>query len=56
MKKIIWLLMSCLMVLSLVLASCGPAEEEEEEEVVIPPGEEEEVVVPPEEEESGKNI
>ena len=50
-KKIIWTLVSSLMAVSLVLASCGPAEEEEEEEVVIPPEEEEEVVVPPEEEE-----
>ena len=49
-KKIIWMLVSCLMVVSLVLASCGEAEEEEEE-VIIPPGEEEEVIVPPEEEE-----
>ncbi len=40
-KKIVWLVVSCLMALSLVLASCAPAvtEEEEEEEVV-----EEEVV------------
>ena len=30
-KRIIWLVMSCLMVAALVLASCGPAEEEEEE-------------------------
>ena len=29
-KKIIWLVVSCLMVAALVLASCGPAEEEEE--------------------------
>ena len=50
-KKIVWLVVSCLMALSLVLASCGPAEEEEvvveEEEVVV---EEEEVVVEEEEE------
>ncbi len=41
-KKIVWLIISSLMALSLVVASCGPAavEEEEEEEVVI--GEEEE--------------
>jgi peptide/nickel transport system substrate-binding protein len=31
-RKIAWLALSCLMVLSLVLASCGPAVEEEEEE------------------------
>lgn len=31
-KKFIWLIVSCLMVLSLVMASCGPATEEEEEE------------------------
>ena len=50
-RKIILLLMSSLMALSLVLASCGEAEEEEEEEVVITPGEEEEVIPPGEEEE-----
>ena len=48
-KKIVWLLMSSLMALSLILASCGEAEEEEEE--VIVPEEEEEVTIPPEEEE-----
>jgi len=45
-KKIVWLVVSCLMALSLVMASCGPAEvaeEEEEEEVVIEEEEEEEV-------------
>ena len=45
-KRIVWLVVSCLMVISLVMASCGPAEEEEveigEAEVVIE-GEEEEV-------------
>ena len=44
-KKIIWLLVSCLMAVSLIMASCGGAVEEEEEE------EEEEVVVEEEEEE-----
>ncbi|MFC2038759.1 ABC transporter substrate-binding protein [Chloroflexota bacterium] len=46
-KKFIWLVVSCLMVLSLVIASCGPAavvdkeeEEDDKEQVVI--GEEEE--------------
>jgi peptide/nickel transport system substrate-binding protein len=39
-KKILWILVSCLMVLSLVIASCGPKEEEakvteEEEKVVV---------------------
>jgi len=48
-KKIVWLVVSCLMVVALVLASCGPAEEEEE--VTPPPTEEEEEVTPPEEEE-----
>jgi len=43
-KKIVWLVVSCLMVLSLVLASCAPAVVEEEEEVVTPVVEEEEVV------------
>jgi peptide/nickel transport system substrate-binding protein len=28
-KKILWMLVSCLMILSLVIASCGPKEEEE---------------------------
>jgi len=53
-KKIIWLLVSCLMVLSLVVASCGTTtveEEEEEEEVIIgeeEEEEEEEMILPPE--------
>jgi len=42
-KKIVWVVVSCLMVLSLVMASCGPAEEEEvevgEEEVTVGTGE-----------------
>jgi len=48
-KKIVWFAVSCLMALSLVMASCGPAaeEEEEEEEEVR----EEEVVEEEEEEE-----
>ncbi|MFC2039075.1 hypothetical protein ACFLUG_04830, partial [Chloroflexota bacterium] len=44
-KKYLWLLISCLMVLSLVIASCGPAvveEEKEEEEVKMEEEEEEE--------------
>ena len=51
-RKIAWVAVSCLMVLSLVLASCAPAVTEEEE-VVTPPTEEEEedVVTPPKEEE-----
>ncbi len=32
-RKLIWLLISCLMILSLVVASCGPAAEEEQVEV-----------------------
>jgi len=39
-KKSVWLVLSCLMVAALLLASCGPAEEEEEEEVVTPAEEE----------------
>ncbi len=39
-KKVVWLLVSGLMVLALALASCGPAVTEEEEEEVV--GEEEE--------------
>ena len=46
-KKIAWILVSCLMVVSLVIASCGPAEEEAEVEV----GEEEVEVEEVEEEE-----
>ena len=39
-KKTLWVLVSCLMVLSLILASCAPAvTEEEEKEVVAPPTE-----------------
>lgn len=49
-KKIVWLLVSCLMVVALLLVSCGPAVEEEEE-VIVTTEEEEEVVVPEEEEE-----
>jgi len=44
-KRIVWLMMSCLMVAALLLASCGPAAVEEE---VVTPGEEE--VAPSEEE------
>jgi len=47
-RKAVWLVVSCLMVAALMLASCGPAEEEEEE--VVTPLEEEEVT-PSEEEE-----
>ena len=46
-RKIVWLVVSCLMVVALVLASCGKAVTEEEEEVVTPT--EEEVVTPTEE-------
>jgi peptide/nickel transport system substrate-binding protein len=47
-KKIVWMVVSCLMVLSLVMASCGSGKEEEEEvevgeEEVVITGEEEEV-------------
>ena len=49
-KKIVWLVVSCLMVAALVLASCGPAVTEEEEEVA-PPVKEKEVAPPPVEEE-----
>ena len=50
-KKIIWLLVSCLMVLVLVITSCGPAAEEEAEvkieegEVVIEKGKEEGILL-----------
>jgi peptide/nickel transport system substrate-binding protein len=37
MKKVVWLLVSCLMVLSLVIASCGPEGEVEEEGEVVSP-------------------
>lgn len=45
-KKILWMLVSCLMVLSLVIASCGPEQEAEEKEVgkaTVVTAEEEEV-------------
>lgn len=48
-KEIVWLVMSLLMVLSVLLASCAPATVEEAEEASAPPVEEE--VAPPEEEE-----
>jgi peptide/nickel transport system substrate-binding protein len=48
-KKILWLVVSCLMALSLVIASCGPAEEEAEVEMG-----EEEVEVGEEEVEVGE--
>ncbi len=47
-KKIVWLLVTCLMVAALLLASCAPAVVEEEEVI---PEEEEEEVIPEEEEE-----
>ncbi len=53
-RKILWMGLSCLLVASLVLASCAkeevvtPGEQEEEEEVVTPGEEEEEEVVVPE--------
>ena len=64
-KKIVWLVVSCLMVAAPLLVSCGPAAVEEEEKVVTPeeevvaeekeeeeaPPPEEEAVAPPEEEE-----
>ncbi len=49
-RKIVWLILSCLMVLSLVMASCG-GEEEEEEEVTVPETKEEVTVTEEEEEE-----
>ncbi len=49
-KKAIWLMVSCLMVASLLLASCAPATVEEEEAEVTPG--EEEVVVTGEEDEA----
>jgi len=50
-KKYLWLVVSCLMALSLVIASCGPAVEEEEETGVEVTEEEQGVVVEEEEEE-----
>ena len=41
-KKIIWLVVSCLMAVSLIMASCGGAVEEEEEEKEVVKEEEEE--------------
>ena len=53
MKKIVWVVVSCLMALSLVMASCGPAAEEEEEEEEV---KEEEVIVEEEEEEEEEEV
>ena len=64
-KKVLWLIISCLMALSLVMASCGPAvteEEEEEEEEIMEEEEEEEeedqgaVVTGPEEPKYGGSL
>ncbi len=33
-KRVIWMVLSCLMVVALILASCAPAAPAEEEEVV----------------------
>ena len=59
-KKIIWIIVSSLMAISLVIVSCGPTvveEEEEEEEEIMEEEEEEEeedgVVTGPEEPEYG---
>ncbi|MFC1900017.1 ABC transporter substrate-binding protein [Chloroflexota bacterium] len=55
-KKIIWLLVSCLMAISLIMASCGgitAEEEEEEEEEVIEEEEEEQEKEEEEEEQEG---
>ena len=52
-KKTVWLMLGCLMVVALVLASCGPEVTEEEEEVITEEEEaitEEEVVVTEEKE------
>lgn len=49
--KILWLVVSCLMVLSLVLASCAPAVEEGEATTIVGEVTEEEAVVVEEEEE-----
>ncbi len=51
-KKIVWMVVSGLMALSMVMAACGPAavEEKEEEKEVIVVEEEEAVVVEEEEE------
>ena len=50
-KRIAWLILSCLIVVALVLTSCGPAEEEEEEETQTVVGTVEEVEEEEEEEE-----
>jgi peptide/nickel transport system substrate-binding protein len=50
-KRTVWLVVSGLMVLALVLASCGPAVTEEEEEEKVVTEEEEEAVAEEEEEE-----
>ena len=61
-KKIVWLVVSCMMAISLVVASCGPAttgeeeEEEEEEDEEEEEEEEEEVVAPSGEPQYGGTI
>ena len=57
-KKVVWLLVSCLMVAALLLASCAPAVTEEAEEEVGAPEEEEAVVEEEEETEppAGKEV
>ena len=55
-KKIIWIIVSCLMALSLVVASCGTAEVEEEEEEEMMEEEKEEEEEKKEEEEKEKPV
>jgi len=43
-KKVVWVVVSCLMALSLLLASCAPAVTEEEEKAAPPPKVEKEVI------------
>ncbi|MFC2014955.1 hypothetical protein ACFLUP_03070 [Chloroflexota bacterium] len=52
-KKILWLVVSCFMVLSLVMAACGPAEVEEKE---VQEKEVEEKEVVEKEEEKGEEV
>jgi len=53
-RKFIWMVLGCLLVMTLVLTSCGPAEVEEEE--VAPVEEEEEEEVAPVEEEEAAPV
>src|SRR4030042_3189133 len=55
-KKMFWLLISSLMILSLVLASCSPKDEEEKKEEETTSGKKEEVTQPTDKEEEEATV